>query len=529
MSDFLNQICEEVDNSRANASGTAASVVANIDKDNLLDDSENTITDVTSQNDQMHLPELDLTDEFNLIHICQKATQYETDDQVIFDLGKVVRRIIGKKFFVFKAYCSATKAFVLEFRTVTDMKNELKSIPLNFGARETYNVWDCFVKYQTSFCLMRLEFSKESHELFFNLFRGWFYTTDQTVEQSLIAPFMTFVYDVIADGNRVNFEWLVSWLAFIIQRVGDRSGTAIILKGEEGVGKNFFSKAICELFRGYALENITDFELLTGKFNDMLRGKLLVVINELENVKAGKVSSEKLRSLITEDIVAIQAKHKAAEMDVLVSNFILITNNTVPIRMSPKDRRYFALDVSEKHMNDKAYFEKLNESMTPNFYFALQSFLSVYDISKFDAGNIPFTFAKSTMVVESSNDMEQWIIENYDVLRRGLWSQQLFAMKPCGLSKDRFAKELQRFVNKDVKHVGATTKIWYILKVCYVNKYALTVMTQKANKRRRIEEDPPPRIEHLVDKLTITDQQGQQDHQDQQSNSDMDIEPPPIL
>jgi hypothetical protein len=179
MSDFLNQICDDVDNSRANASGTATSVVANIDKDSVLDESDNTITDATSQYDQLHLPELDLTDEFNLINICQKATLYESDEQVIIDLGRVIRRIIGKKFFVFKAYCSATKAFILEFRTATDIKSELKSIPLNFGAKETYKVWDCFSKYQASFCLMGLEFSKTSHELFFNLFRGWFYTTDQ--------------------------------------------------------------------------------------------------------------------------------------------------------------------------------------------------------------------------------------------------------------------------------------------------------------------------------------------------------------
>jgi hypothetical protein len=188
MTDFLNKICSDVDE----ANGITDEFDTGSDDNEIENEFEmRTENDSERTGLPLHLPELDLTEEFNLTNICQKASQYESDEQVVIDLGKIIRRIIGKKIFVFKAYCNATKSFVLEFRSVAEIQPELKSIHLSFGAKDTYNVWDSFCKYQSIFCLVGLEFAKVGNPLFFNLFRGWYYARDYATDQSLIT---TFVY-----------------------------------------------------------------------------------------------------------------------------------------------------------------------------------------------------------------------------------------------------------------------------------------------------------------------------------------------
>jgi phage/plasmid-associated DNA primase len=69
---------------------------------------------------------------------------------------------------------------------------------------------------------------------------------------------------------------------------------------------------------------------VVGHFNEIIRGKVLIVVNEVENAKTNpRSASEKLRSLITDDIVAIGQKYKATTLDVNYANFIMVSNNDV--------------------------------------------------------------------------------------------------------------------------------------------------------------------------------------------------------
>ena len=61
----------------------------------------------------------------------------------------------------------------------------------------------------------------------------------------------------------------MSWLAFIIQNPGIKTETSVILKGLQGIGKNFFTNIVCELLSGYSIKNATDIAELTGDYNSI--------------------------------------------------------------------------------------------------------------------------------------------------------------------------------------------------------------------------------------------------------------------
>jgi stage III sporulation protein SpoIIIAA len=117
----------------------------------------------------------------------------------------------------------------------------------------------------------------------FNLFRGWFYDLpDNTeTEQALVEPFLRFVFEIISNRDAQTAQQILGWIASIIQNVGKKSGVALLLIGDEGVGKNFFTDILSVLFKGYSLPNITDLTHVVGHFNEIIRGKVLIVINEV--------------------------------------------------------------------------------------------------------------------------------------------------------------------------------------------------------------------------------------------------------
>jgi hypothetical protein len=117
---------------------------------------------------------------------------------------------------------------------------------------------------------------------------------------------------VICGKEKDSFNYLIGWLANIFQnvlflfifsvylfgKVGKRNETCVVLLGEEGVGKNCFTNTICELTSGYSESNISQI----GKFNEILRGKVILVLNEKENERK---KGGKLWSLITENTIGL--------------------------------------------------------------------------------------------------------------------------------------------------------------------------------------------------------------------------------
>jgi hypothetical protein len=382
--------------------------------------------------------------EFSLLDVRRKF--YECDEDLIFDLSLLLRFLNDSDTFVFKTWCSGTEEWVIEGRKWGQMKNMLSSISLTYGDTDKYTAWDCLSKYVEMLSVNGLEFSDQIRENYYNLFHGWYYDRQAQTQTELIVPFLKFVGEIICDGERVVYDWILSWIATIVQRVGKRTETAIILQGDEGIGKNVFTNCIAELLRGYFIPNLSDIGLLVWSFNEIIRGKVLVVVNEMEN--ATKKMSEKLRSLITEETVVIKQKYVKSQVDKNITNFIFVTNNTVPVRLGPTDRRYLTVHVSPKRIKDLAYFADLQQRMTPDFYVTLHRFFATYDISRWDAREIPFTWAKAELIMENTTTIEQFCIENYEELKDGMTIVRLYAKMPRGMSKDKFGKGLAKYTTR---------------------------------------------------------------------------------
>lgn len=112
--------------------------------------------------------------------------------------------------------------------------------------------------------------------------------------------------NIISDGNKELYEYILSWFSFILQKPSGKTGVAMVITGSQGTGKNVFTNVLCKLLGVYANPNVNVIENIVGKFNTNLENKKLIIWNELTSSDANKyLDSDRLKSVLTEDRVEV--------------------------------------------------------------------------------------------------------------------------------------------------------------------------------------------------------------------------------
>ncbi|KAA6309026.1 MAG: hypothetical protein EZS28_056585, partial [Streblomastix strix] len=161
------------------------------------------------------------------------------------------------------------------------------------------------------------------------------------VDQTKIEQFLGLVKDTIASNDELIYEYLLNWFSFIVQNIGKKTETSIILQGLQGIGKNVFTNVLCELLAGYSSKNITEIDDFIGKFNIAIENKMLAIANEMKNFGESRMSNmDALKSINTESAFVINEKYVPKHEVENVVHIIIVTNNIFPLKIENSDRRY---------------------------------------------------------------------------------------------------------------------------------------------------------------------------------------------
>jgi hypothetical protein len=77
------------------------------------------------------------------------------------------------------------------------------------------------------------------------------------------------VRTIICDGHEDNFQYLMGWMARMVQFPAEQGEVAVVMKGGEGTGRGFLAKAA-----------ISNTRHLIGNFNAHLRDAILLFADE---------------------------------------------------------------------------------------------------------------------------------------------------------------------------------------------------------------------------------------------------------
>lgn len=191
---------------------------------------------------------------------------------------------------------------------------------------------------------------------YYNLFTGFPYNPIEHKSKG-VDFFIKFVNDVICDGDKILTEWVLDWWADLFQNPADPKGTAIVLIGEEGVGKGAMVTLIAPLLGKYFSKDNGGFKI-SGRFNGFLETSILLFVDEMTKTVGAKVQ-QTLKALITGNDLLIESKGLDVKSVVAVARVIIASNDYEVIRGEKTSRRYLSLEVSNSKICDHLFFDKL--------------------------------------------------------------------------------------------------------------------------------------------------------------------------
>ena len=122
---------------------------------------------------------------------------------------------------------------------------------------------------------------EETPDNIFNTFNGIDGDKEEVVKDDYENSLMWFDYkNVVCCGDEKIEEYLTKWIPNIIQHPLKKSNTSMILKGNQGCGKDSFTKFLNLLLGDDYYFNTGNPDLVFGKFNGNIENKCICVLNE---------------------------------------------------------------------------------------------------------------------------------------------------------------------------------------------------------------------------------------------------------
>jgi len=255
---------------------------------------------------------------------------------------------------------------------------------------------------------------------------------DKTGDATFI---LTYLLDVICGGDQTSFNYLISYLAQMIQRPQEKPGVMLVLLGRQGTGKGMFFNLLRAIWSRTTLM-VTDVDQVVGRFNACLERNYLVCMDEA--LFAGdRKALDRLKSIITETYINIEQKHQPARSIKSVHRFFAASNHEHFAHVEMDDRRFLFLSVSDIRQQDTTYFAQLATILQD--YTSVGAFvhhLQGIDISSFNIRKKPNTNQHLQQKIKSLQGFERYW---YEVLLTGdfdvginqfisgiIWTNQIF-------------------------------------------------------------------------------------------------------
>jgi len=220
---------------------------------------------------------------------------------------------------------------------------------------------------------------KEAPEGCFNIWRGF---RNEPKEGDISA--VKEVLRIICNGDQKVMDFVENWNAHIIQMPFIKTLVAIILSGEEGVGKETYWDFIGSILGEYFLNTGAPENNVFAKFNSAIARILLIKFEEA-NFQTNKANADQLKRVITCEKENIEKKGKdVITLDSYI-NVVMTTNHDVPVILSETDRRFVLIKASSEKRGDTAFWTRIHTELAkPEVRSAYHHYLLNRDISGFN-------------------------------------------------------------------------------------------------------------------------------------------------
>ena len=118
----------------------------------------------------------------------------------------------------------------------------------------------------------------------FNVWRGFqAQKTDKKPESLKII--LNFIKEVICSNEEKTYKKVLSWIAGLVTNLKSINKCALVLQSEPGCGKNTLTEFLSFVLGQHCIYETQGIASIAQKFNAVIQGKRLIVVNELSSTK----------------------------------------------------------------------------------------------------------------------------------------------------------------------------------------------------------------------------------------------------
>ena len=226
-----------------------------------------------------------------------------------------------------------------------------------------------------------------------------------------------FIHTVICNNNVLLFDYLIRYLAHMLQRPEDKPGIMIVFLSGQGTGKGTFYKLLGRVWSRTTLQ-VSDIGEVIGQFNAALERNYVVCMDEA--LFAGdKKSLDKLKSLVTEPKCRIEQKHQPSRTIDSYHRLFAASNHNHFAHVDKDDRRFLFIRLSSVHKQDQTYFDAVNDALENDDAIAAMMYdLINLDLTGFNIRKRPLTEEHLSQRLQSLSGFERYW---YEVLQSGMF------------------------------------------------------------------------------------------------------------
>lgn len=239
---------------------------------------------------------------------------------------------------------------------------------------------------------------------------------NQIAEQTQFAAVEKFKEIMSLIGNPQQQDYIMKWLAQLVQQPFEKPGTSIIITGEKRTGKDtpfdFFGKYVMgnDYSRNYTCGGNQFFEKHdTGRMN-----MFLCKVEEADR-RVFLQNSSKFKTLITAEDEMYNDKGKKAVVVANYNRFVLTLNpGAPPVELSDGEQRFLIATISDAKKHNIPYWTEVRKILfNKEAGRAVGKWLSTLDISDFDFRTVPLDEFQDTLV-ESERTSEEIFVEQWN-------------------------------------------------------------------------------------------------------------------
>lgn len=192
------------------------------------------------------------------------------------------------------------------------------------------------------------------------------YNNDKYYNSKILDDFYDYMYNLFGNDKEV-INYLLAYFANKLQKPYERNKVCIILKGEEGDGKNTFFDIFKKIIGEKYYAEIESAKQLFGDHSLVENEKMIVCLNEANAQGTNNTeNSDRLKARITTDTINVNPKGINQYVIDNRCDYLMTTNNDGCVKVDEGARRYVLIKSSTYYKGNVDFFEKFYKNIVDN-------------------------------------------------------------------------------------------------------------------------------------------------------------------